>query len=341
MPTQHAEQKQSEEDLIKEQRFVDEVMQETEARFRAFTEDTPALAWMKDIHGVYVYLNKTFESFFRDRLGHWHGKTDADIFPETARQLIENDRKVLAENRSIQIVEETANPDGGRTTWLNIKFPFSTDSNRFVGGIGVDITERMRVTEVWRLLSAIVESSYDAIIGMTLDGIITSWNRAAEKLYGYSALEMVGKSIKILLPPEFPDDVSDILQRVANREDTYDYETVRRRNDGILVDVSLRVSPILDASEEVVGAATIVRDITKRKEAEEALLQCEKLAAAGRLAKSVAHEVNDPLEGALNAIHLARTRPDKAEEMLEVAERELRLVVHITRSVNERLATHH
>jgi len=332
MPGKLAEQEQSDEGAIKEQRLVEEVMRETEARLRAFTEDTPTLSWMKDIHGVYVYLNKTFARVFRDRLGNWHEKTDADIFPETARQLIENDRKVLAENRSLQVVEEIANPDGSRTTWLVTKFPFSTGSNRYVGGIGIDITERMRVTEVWRCLSAIVESSYDAIIGKTLNGTITSWNRAAEKLYGYPALEVIGKSIKILLPPEYPDDISDILRRLAKGEYTYDYETVRRRKDGTLVDVSLRVSPILDASGKVVGAATIAHDITRRKQAQEAIRQNEKLAVTGQLAASAA---------ALNAIHLARTRPDKAQEMLEVAERELRLAARITRSINERLATKH
>jgi PAS domain S-box-containing protein len=126
-----------------------------------------------------------------------------------------------------------------------------------------------------RYLSAIVQSSDDAIISKTLDGTITSWNRGAEQLYGYSAAEMLGQSISVLIPPN-QGDLGEILRRLARGERIGQYETVRRRKDGTLVDVAVKTSPILDSGGEVIGASSIARDITQRKRAEEALRQSER-----------------------------------------------------------------
>ena len=116
-------------------------------------------------------------------------------------------------------------------------------------------------------LAAIVEWSDDAISGKTLEGIITTWNRAAERLYGYTASEIVGRSVSLLVPPDRPDEVPGILARLARGETVDRYRSVRRRKDGRLVDVSLTVSPILDASGFVIGASTIARDISEQVEA--------------------------------------------------------------------------
>jgi PAS domain S-box-containing protein len=234
----------------------------------------------------------------------------------------------------VQVTEKSPNPDGSMTTWLVTRFPFPTvNRGRFLAAVGMDITERKKAEDVWRHLSAIVESSYDAIIGKTLDGTITSWNPGAERLYGYSAVEMIGQSIFVLRPPDLTNEIPDILRKVANRESVADYETVRMRKDGSLVDVSLRISPICDASGNVAGASTIAHDISERKKAQETLLRSEKLAATGRLAATIAHEVNNPLAAAMNAVYLASTipaLPAEAGEMLVLAERELRRAAHIT-----------
>jgi PAS domain S-box-containing protein len=110
-----------------------------------------------------------------------------------------------------------------------------------------------------------VDSSDDAIIGKTLEGTITSWNKAAERLYGYSAAEAVGWPIGIIVPPERTRELEDILERIRKGERVEHHETVRVAKDGRRVDVSVTVSPILDASGTVVGASTIARDITGRK----------------------------------------------------------------------------
>jgi PAS domain S-box-containing protein len=119
-----------------------------------------------------------------------------------------------------------------------------------------------------RFLAAIVESSDDAIIGKTLEGTITSWNRGAEVLYGYSAQEAVGQPIALIIPPERPSELPAIMERLRRGERIDHYETIRVSKDGTRFDVSVSISPIRDASDRVVGAASIGRDITERKQAE-------------------------------------------------------------------------
>jgi PAS domain S-box-containing protein len=124
-------------------------------------------------------------------------------------------------------------------------------------------------------LAAIVESTDDAIISKTLDGIITSWNRGAESVYGYSAAEAIGSSISFLVPSGCPDDTADILNKIRSNESVVRYETVRRRKDGKEIDVSLTVSPLMNNSGEIIGGSVIGRNITKRKLAERMLRESE------------------------------------------------------------------
>jgi len=123
------------------------------------------------------------------------------------------------------------------------------------------------------LLAAIVESSDDAIIGKTLEGTVVSWNLAAERMYGYAAREIVGRSINTLVPPNRSEETVQILERVKRGERVDHFETVRLRKDDLCINVSLTVSPIKDESGRVIGASTIARDITEQKKLREALTQ--------------------------------------------------------------------
>jgi two-component system CheB/CheR fusion protein len=127
-----------------------------------------------------------------------------------------------------------------------------------------DITDRRRGDEASRRLAAIIESSDDAIISKNLDGIITSWNAGAERLFGYKTDEIVGQSILLLIPPERQDEEPRILERIRRGERIDHYETVRRRKDGTLLDISVTVSPLKDKSGQIIGASKIARDITNR-----------------------------------------------------------------------------
>ena len=142
------------------------------------------------------------------------------------------------------------------------------DGQKVFTAILRDLTERFHAEELHSRLAAIVESSSDAIIGKNLDGIVTSWNHGAEIIFGYSAKEMVGQPLERLIPPDRQGEEEQILQRIRQGERVKRFDTVRRRKDGRLVDVSVTVSPIKDAAGRVVGASKVARDITERKRAE-------------------------------------------------------------------------
>jgi PAS domain S-box-containing protein len=138
-----------------------------------------------------------------------------------------------------------------------------------------DVSERVQAEEIRERLAAVVDSSDDAIISKTLEGIITAWNRGAEKVFGYAASEAVGKPMLMLMPAERRDEESDILARIRRGESVEHFETVRIRKDGTRIDVSATISPIRDRSGAIVGASKIARDITERKLKEEALKESE------------------------------------------------------------------
>jgi PAS domain S-box-containing protein len=130
---------------------------------------------------------------------------------------------------------------------------------------------RKREGEERARLAIIEEYSEDAILGQTLDGIITSWNTGAERIYGYSAQDMIGKSISLLVPPDHKDDTRLILEQIGNGEQVVRYESLRRKKDGRLINIALTASPIRDAQNHLIGVSTIAHDITQRKQAEEAM----------------------------------------------------------------------
>ncbi len=202
-----------------------------------------------------------------------------------------------------------------------------------VTGAHIDITSQKAAQEAQRRLAAIVESSHDAIVSKDLNGIVTSWNRAAERMFGYTAQEMIGKPILTIIPPELHEDEPRILQTIARGERIEHFETVRLTKSGERIDVSLTVSPVKDEAGRIIGAAKIARDITQRKRTEQALRTTERLASVGRLAATVAHEINNPLAAVTNLIYLSKqlAARDDVRQYLGFAEEELERVSHLTK----------
>jgi PAS domain S-box-containing protein len=182
-------------------------------------------------------------------------------------------------------------------------------------------------------LAAIVESSDDVILSKDLNGIITSWNGAATRLFGYSAEEMIGSSILKLIPEHLHSDEKTIIASIRAGKSVEHFETVRLTKSGQLIDVSVTVSPVKDEQGKVIGASKILRDISGRRRIEQSLLQAEKIAATGRMAATIAHEINNPLEGVTNLLYLLRpmiTDP-VGVSYLSSAETELGRVSHIAK----------
>lgn len=174
-----------------------------------------------------------------------------------------------------------------------------------------------------REMAAIVEYSSDAIFSISPDGTITTWNRAAEQLFGYSTEEAVGMPVGRLAPPERQQEVARNLQIFNSGGHVNPYQTERIKKDGTRVPVLLSVSSLRDGRGQIVGASAIARDISAEKQSEEAVRRSEKLATAGRLAASIAHEINNPLEAVINLLYLARNDSKNAAQYLTMAEQEV------------------
>ncbi|HVT27524.1 MAG TPA: PAS domain S-box protein [Lacipirellulaceae bacterium] len=193
---------------------------------------------------------------------------------ERARLAVES----ALENQTDYCIEYRLRRSTGELAWVVAegRGVYSADNN-VVGMIGVvrDITERKRADELRYRLAAIVDSSEDAIVSKTLNGIIMTWNAGAERIFGYSAEEAIGRPILILIPKDRQHEEDTILSKIRRGERIEHYETVRLRKDGTEVNISLSVSPVKDDEGNIIGAAKIARDITERKRAEEALRRSE------------------------------------------------------------------
>jgi PAS domain S-box-containing protein len=203
-----------------------------------------------------------------------------------------------------------------------------------------DITELREAEEAARQsgkhlaeLAAIVSSSDDVILSKDLNGIIVTWNEAATRVFGYTAGEMIGTSILRLIPEELHADEEMILSSIRAGRRMQHFETVRKAKDGRLIDVSISISPLRDASGKVIGASKILRDISDRRRMEQSLLQAEKIAATGRMAATIAHEINNPLEAVMNLLYLLRPKiaDREGQAYLASAESELNRVSHIAK----------
>ncbi len=174
----------------------------------------------------------------------------------------------------------------------------------------LDRKSAQQIGEYRSRLASIIDSSADAIIGKDIDGTVTSWNRGAEHMYGYTAEEMMGKNISLLTSKDRPDEIPQIMARIARGERIDHYESVRVTKDGRYLNVSISISPIRDPGGRIVGASAIARDITAQRRTEEHLRQAQKMEAVGRLAGGVAHDFNNILGIITACSELLRDRID-------------------------------
>ncbi|HWC17378.1 MAG TPA: PAS domain S-box protein [Terriglobales bacterium] len=318
---------------IAHRKSIQQALQLREAELREFLENAViGMHWIA-ADGTILWANKaelemlgySREEYIGQQISSFHADQDvaADILARLARneELRGYDARMKSKDGSIRFVRFDSNV-------------FLQDGKFTHRCFSTDITERKKAEVMRSRLAAIVESSDDAIASKDLDGIVTSWNASAERMFGYKAEEIIGKPVTLIIPPELQQDEPMILSKIRRGEKIDHFETVRITKNGERLDVSLTVSPVKDEHGEVVGAAKIVRNITDQKRIERALRTTEKLAAAGRLAATVAHEINNPLEAVTNLVYLAQREAAGArnlEQYLQLASRELERVAHIAR----------
>jgi PAS domain S-box-containing protein len=245
--------------------------------FRAVLNALPAPIYISDAAGLILYYNEAAAALWghRPELGQAQWCGSWKLYWPDGRQLPHDQCAMaiaLKENRPILGMEAVAErPDGKRVPFISYPTPLYDPFGALVGAVNmlVDITDRKRAEEHAQHLAAVVEFSDDAIVTKDLNGIITSWNKGAERLFGYPADEVIGKPIALLIPLDRQDEEPAILQRIRRGEPIDHYETVRQRKDGTLVEISLTTSPMKNADGRIFGASKIARDITERRRAEE------------------------------------------------------------------------
>jgi PAS domain S-box-containing protein len=245
--------------------------------FRQVMNVLPSAIYITDSEGRITYYNEAAARFWGQRpalgLSQWCGSWKL-YWPDGTPMSHDQCPMAIAlkERRPIRGLEAICErPDGVRVPFIPYPTPLFDESGALTGAVNmlVDVTERWTAEQAAERLAAIVESSDDAILTKDLDGVITSWNKGAERIFGYTAAETIGKPITILIPPHLQDEEPQILARIRAGERVDHYETVRQRKDGGLVDISLTVSPLRNAQGVIVGASKIARDITDRRRAQE------------------------------------------------------------------------
>jgi PAS domain S-box-containing protein len=308
---------------ITERKRAEKALRENEARKAAIMEASLDCIITMDHAGMITDFNPAAERTFGYRRAEVLGRELAEVI--IPRDFRDQHRRGLANylatgegrvlNKRIELRGMKA--DGTEFPVELTIVPIRDGEQPAFTGYLRDITERKRSEEARAQLAAIVESSDDAIISKTLDGIITSWNTGAQKLYGYISEETVGKHISMLAPPEKRDEIAEVLAKIRSGGAIHNRETVRLTKDGRRIDVSLTVSPVKGSEGNIVGASTIARDISERKKAESTLREVRE---AER--RQIAHDLHDDvLQELMDALYSMQvTRMKLRSEEINIPE---------------------
>jgi PAS domain S-box-containing protein len=279
-------------------------LSDSEERLRAILDTAVEGIITIDEHGVIESFNQAAEKIFGYRAREVIGKNVSVLMPsphqEAHDSYLANYRRT-GHAKIIGIGREVAGRRKYGTLFpmeLSVSEVKLADRRLFTGFVR-DITERKQAEKALLHYAALVESSDDAIIGKTLEGYVTSWNRGAETVFGYAREEMMGKHISILIPSDRKDEEPEILDKIKRGESIDHYETIRRHKDGRLIDISVTISPIRDAERKITGASKVARDITERKRLERELLEI-----SDREQRRIGHDLHDGLCQHLAGIEL-------------------------------------
>jgi PAS domain S-box-containing protein len=283
--------------------------------------ELPVAVYATDAIGRITYYNDAAASLWgRPKLGdEWSGVSQpwfhadgAPMPPAECPMTV-----TLETGKSVPGVECFAERlDGARASFIAQTRPLHDDNGQRVGAVCaiVDTTGQKRDEEAAQRLAAIIESSDDAILSKDLNGVIMSWNRGAEQLFGYAAEEAVGKQAAFLVPPDRHDEEPMILERIRRGERIDQYETIRQRKDGSRVNISLTVSPIRDPRGAIIGASKIARDVTERKRAQE---------RQNLLLREMEHRIKNLFALAINVVALSGRSATNVPELVTSARERL------------------
>lgn len=288
-------------------RMQEKLRAKDEERLKSIMDHSGRLVYVKDREGRYLQINTEMLKLLQRSEKEIVGKTDWDFLPkETADRLHRDEQEVIEKAAALEF-EETLELRGKAHTFNCVKFPLydANDQIYAVCCVAADVTEHKKAEAALGLLASIVEFSDDAIISKDLNGIISSWNQGAEKLFGYTAKEAVGRHVGMIIPAERQEEEKKIIANIRQGITTDHFETARKTKEGKIIEVSLSVSPIRDAQGKIVGASKIARDITSRKEIERSLRRYTKELERSNqelddFAYIASHDLKEPLRGLYN-----------------------------------------
>jgi PAS domain S-box-containing protein len=313
-----------------------EALRESEERFRAFMDHTPAVVFIKDMDGRLVFANKTWETVFHQNEADILGKTDFELWsPEIAQQLREHDVAVLTTQQPLKVTEKVPTPDGKLREWFVVKFPITIGSTKaFVGGVAVDITERLRAEEKIHEQAALLDKAHDAIGVIDLEYRILYWNKGAEHLYGWTAEEAMGKKAEELLYiPESPEHHE--IQKNVSEKGEWTGELRQRTKDGRAIIVQSRWTLVRDHEGNPKSILIINTDITEKKKLETQFFRAQRMESIGKLAGGIAHDLNNVFQPIMMAVQmLQRKLPDaQSQRMLTTLETSARRGADLVKQV--------
>ncbi len=291
---------------------------------------------VKDLEGIIKTWNAAATRIFGYLAAEIIGQPILRLFPERLRAEEDAILLRLRAGQQISQFQTFRVRKDGQEILVSLNISPVRDAQGEVIGISEvvrDVTDQKQWDNARSRLAAIVDSAEDAILSKDLNGIITSWNQAAQSIFGYTQEEIVGLSVLTLIPEDLRSEEVGILQQIRAGERIEHYITARLTKGGERIDVSLTISPLHDAAGNVVGASKILRNITERKRLEQSLFQAQRLAASGKMAATIAHEINNPLEAVLNLVFLARLKSTEVQVQghLLAAEREVSRLAEITK----------
>jgi PAS domain S-box-containing protein len=323
---------------ITSQKQAEARIRQSEERFRAIVEATPECVTLIAPDGTLLEMNSAGLAMVEaDRPEQVVGRPILSLIAPEHRDAFAAFHEAVCRGERQRLDFEIVGLRGTRRMMHSHAVPFAGADGRWLHlAVTRDLTEQNRADVVRNLLAAIVESSNDAIVSKDLDGTITSWNSGAEHIFGYTAEEVIGKHISIIIPPAQGDDVSLILNRIRRGERVDHYQTKRRTKDGRILDISLSVSPIRDATGTTIGASKVARNITEERQAQEALRRSEEQLREVNGRKDeflamLAHELRNPLSAIASAVKLARssTSNEHREWSNEVIDRQVRQLARL------------
>jgi PAS domain S-box-containing protein len=313
-------------------------LRESERRFREIIDALPVAIYTTDVQGRLTHFNPAAVEFSGrvPELGADSWCVSWKLYRPDGTPLPHEECAMalaLKEGRAVRGTETIAErPDGKRVWFMPYATPLCDAEGRVVGAINMllDITERKQGEQAAALLSTIVDCSDDAIISKDLNGIITSWNESAERLFGYSAQQAIGQPIAMLIPADRRDEESEILDRFKRGEHVDHFDTIRIRKDGSLLQISLTISPIRERGGRIIGASKIARDITSRKEIEAALKEADR--RKDEFLATLAHELRNPLAPIRNAVQILKAKGSPDPELQwgrEVIDRQVQVMARL------------